>query len=247
MTIIVSTVPPPMPPSSSEKRHREQALLGIRAPHLGREALGVTAVALARLEVAAVGEQPLDAVLEEALLLAQIEVHGRSLARLRAENRLRNDVLLDLVRPAVDRDLAPVEVGRRDRGGPVRSDRRLVVAVLVAFVLRRVGQRERADHSIRSSVVACWISEPLILRIDEAGSACPSRACARRRRRAAASSPAPSVRSPAPPALGEARVLEDRRVADPLQGGEFAQAAQALLRHADPGDVGALVAEQELA
>src|SRR3954471_10078378 len=54
---------------------------------------------------------------------------------LQPENRLGDDVLLDLVRAAIDRDLAPVEVGRRDRAGPVGPDRRLVRAVLVLLLV----------------------------------------------------------------------------------------------------------------
>src|SRR5689334_264724 len=60
--------------------------------------------------------------------------------KLESQYRLRDDVLLDLVRTAVDRDLAPVEVLRRERRRVVRADRRLVPAVVVAELIRqRVG------------------------------------------------------------------------------------------------------------
>src|SRR5688572_4227048 len=59
--------------------------------------------------------------------------------------RLRDDVLLDLVRAAIDRDLAPVEVLRRERRGVVRADRRLVPAVVVGM-RHLVGQRVGADR-----------------------------------------------------------------------------------------------------
>ena len=96
-------------------------------------------------------------------------------------------------------------------------------------------------------MIACWISEPLILRIEEAGSGL----------------------SPLRVALGgddaqlrhlqrlqldldrgdlgaEALVLDQRLAAGLLERGEFLEAADARLGHADAGDAGALVAEQEL-
>src|SRR5712675_999182 len=54
--------------------------------------------------------------------------------------RLGDDVALDLVGAAVDRDLAVVEVARRDLRGPVH---RLVGAVVAMLV---IGCGERADH-----------------------------------------------------------------------------------------------------
>src|SRR6266480_4184104 len=54
---------------------------------------------------------------------------------LQPQDRLGDDVLLDLVRAAVDRDLAHVEVARRERRRPLGSDRRLVPA----FVLEIFG------------------------------------------------------------------------------------------------------------
>src|SRR5689334_18075430 len=63
----------------------------------------------------------------------------------KSQYRLRDDVLLDLVRAAVDRDLAPVEVLRRERRGVVRADRRLVPAVLVG-VAELIRQRVGADR-----------------------------------------------------------------------------------------------------
>src|SRR5678815_4393817 len=56
------------------------------------------------------------------------------------QHRLGDDVALDLVGAAVDRDLAVVEVARRDLGGPVHGLVGAVVAVLV------VGRGKRADH-----------------------------------------------------------------------------------------------------
>src|SRR5262249_31831578 len=51
-------------------------------------------------------------------------------------------VALDLVGAAVDRDLAPVEVGGGEGARVVRSDRRLVAAVEIGLV----GHRIRPDH-----------------------------------------------------------------------------------------------------
>src|SRR5262252_1909330 len=54
--------------------------------------------------------------------------------RSQSQNRLGDDVLLDLVRSAVDRGLAPIEVMRRLRAGPFRPDGWLVPAL--AFIMR---------------------------------------------------------------------------------------------------------------
>src|ERR1700730_15841797 len=56
------------------------------------------------------------------------------------EDSLGDDVLLDLVGAAVDRDLARIEIGRSDRAGPFGSNRRLV-PTLVLVVLRLVRHR----------------------------------------------------------------------------------------------------------
>src|SRR5882724_10257037 len=56
------------------------------------------------------------------------------------QHRLGDDVALDLVGATVDRNLAVVEVARRDLGGPVH---RLVGAVIAMLV---IGRGERADH-----------------------------------------------------------------------------------------------------
>src|ERR1700704_1489274 len=63
-----------------------------------------------------------------------------SLRPLHPQHRLSDDVALDLVGAAVDRDLAVVEIARRDLGGPVHRFVAAVVAVLVE------GCCERADH-----------------------------------------------------------------------------------------------------
>src|SRR5207248_2530183 len=64
---------------------------------------------------------------------------GVVVAGLKPQHRLGDDVALDLVGAAVDRDLAVVEVARRDLGGPVHG---LVRAVVTMHV---VGRGERAD------------------------------------------------------------------------------------------------------
>src|SRR4051812_12456445 len=158
--------------------------------------------------------------------------------------RLGDDVPLDLVRAAVDRDLAPVEIGRRDGAGPVGADRRLVLAVL-GLVL--VGQGVGTDHlhqelgrrlldlraldledrrgRIRLALLAMALGgddaqlrhlQRLELDLDRGE------------------------------LLAKAGRLDQRHLADALEPGELLDAAQALLRDADAGDADALVAEQEL-
>src|ERR1035438_1932503 len=56
------------------------------------------------------------------------------------QHGLGDDVALDFVGAAVDRDLAVVEIARRDLRGPVHGLVAAVVAVLVE------GGGERADH-----------------------------------------------------------------------------------------------------
>src|SRR3954469_2272500 len=56
------------------------------------------------------------------------------------QHGLGDDVALDLVGAAVDRDLAVVEIARRDLRSPVH---RLVAAVVAVLV---IGRGERPDH-----------------------------------------------------------------------------------------------------
>src|SRR5258708_9181803 len=62
-----------------------------------------------------------------------------------------DDILLNLVRTAIDRDLAPVEIVRRQRARPFGADRWLVpaIAVVVGFLRQRIGadrlQQQLAD------------------------------------------------------------------------------------------------------
>src|SRR5580692_3738401 len=58
----------------------------------------------------------------------------------KSQHRLGDDIALDLVRAAIDRNLAVVEIARRDLRGPFH---RLVAAIVTVFV---EGRRERADH-----------------------------------------------------------------------------------------------------
>src|SRR3546814_18924677 len=57
--------------------------------------------------------------------------------RSKTQHHLRDDVALDRVRPAIDRRLAHVEIGRRGAVGVIGADRMLVVA-------RTVGGSETA-------------------------------------------------------------------------------------------------------
>src|SRR5947209_16911688 len=60
------------------------------------------------------------------------------------EDRFRDDVLLNLVRAAVDRDFAGVEISWRDGRGPIGADRRLIPS-LFFFMLLPVRQRVGTD------------------------------------------------------------------------------------------------------
>src|SRR6476620_9335380 len=62
-------------------------------------------------------------------------VRMRLLGVLQSQYRLRDDVLLNLVRAAVDRDLARVEISRRDRRGPIGADGRLVPSLFFFMFL----------------------------------------------------------------------------------------------------------------
>src|SRR6266478_844648 len=61
-----------------------------------------------------------------------------------SQYRLRDDILLNLVRTAIDRDFAPVEIMRRQRPCPFRTNRQLVPAI--AAVVGFLWQRIRADR-----------------------------------------------------------------------------------------------------
>src|ERR1700761_9632854 len=65
---------------------------------------------------------------------------GKRGAKSQPQHRLGDDVALDLVGAAVDRDLAVVEIARRDLRGPLHGFVRAVLAMHV------VGRSERADH-----------------------------------------------------------------------------------------------------
>src|SRR5262245_33406061 len=65
------------------------------------------------------------------------------ITRSQSQYRLRDDVLLNLIRTAVDRDFAPVEIMRRQGACPFGADRRLVPTIVVVGFLR---QRIRADR-----------------------------------------------------------------------------------------------------
>jgi len=162
-----------------------------------------------------------------------------------AQYRLGDDVLLNLVRTAVDRDFARVEVSRRDRRGPVGTDRRLVPALFV-FVLLPVRQRIGADdfhQELRRRLLDFGAFDledrrggiglalgALGLRRNDAQLRHLQRLQLHLHRREL---------------LAEARQLDQRTAVIRRRSGELADAAQPLLRYADAGDADALVAEQE--
>ena len=57
------------------ERQAEQAELRVAAPQLAAPAVGLLHETLPRLEAVAIGQQPLDAVLEQALFVAECEIH----------------------------------------------------------------------------------------------------------------------------------------------------------------------------
>ncbi len=80
---------------------------------------------------------------------AAILVSGQSLVqndgewRLNPQHHLGDDVALDLVRPAVNRRLARVEIGRRGAVGVIGADGVLVVAFTKAAEIRRAIMADR--------------------------------------------------------------------------------------------------------
>ena len=90
------------------KRHCSQAKLAQLRPELGGKAQFRLAEFLALLERIGVAHQTRRGVLQHLLLFSQFEVHCG--APLQLENHLRDDVLLDFVGAAEDRQLAHVEV-----------------------------------------------------------------------------------------------------------------------------------------
>jgi hypothetical protein len=133
-----------------------------------RCAFGGCHLAPALLEAAVARHQPLDAVLQHALVIAELEVHKPSTAFARM-------FFCTSLLPAVDRRGAQREVVRRDCG---RRGRRVVVFVVGALRGLRAG-------GLQSSSLAAWRSSLPC----SSGSMCAGPACrgADRLARAAAS------------------------------------------------------------
>src|SRR6516162_2254229 len=117
----------------------QQPELGVLRPQFAAPALRVLAVGLALLERVTIAEQAIETLLEKPLFLAEVKIH-----RLQSQDRLGDDVLLNLVGAAINCSLAPVEISRRDRPSPFGAYRRLVPA-LVVLALGLVRHRIRAD------------------------------------------------------------------------------------------------------
>src|SRR5215470_6795887 len=75
----------------------QQAELGILRPQFAAPALWALAVGLALLEGVAIAEQTIETLLEKPLFLAEVKIH-----RLQSQDRLGDDVLLNLVGAAVN-------------------------------------------------------------------------------------------------------------------------------------------------
>src|SRR5690606_14552822 len=128
-----------------------QTQLAQLLPELGAE----TGVAGAELEAlfkgVNVANQTGRGVLEHLLLFGQFEVHDRR--SLEFENHFRDDVLLDLVGSAEDRQFAHVEVGRGWGSGIVVDEEFAVVVQLQLF--RQEGQGiwpQRLAHQMRDGL-----------------------------------------------------------------------------------------------
>src|SRR5215472_3366945 len=75
------------------------------------------------------------------------------IARSQSQYRLGDDVLLNLVRTAIDRDLAPVKIVRRQRACPFRADWRLVPAIIVAGFLRQSIGADRLQQQLTDGLL----------------------------------------------------------------------------------------------
>ena len=162
----LSIGPPPRPPSSSLNGAPSRPS-SANAPHFGRQpsfagddlAAGVEVI-LCRMKAASVASSCLGvAEIHRLIFLPCADIprlHGAGNSslplggHLKAQDHLGDDVALDLVRSAVDRRLAHVEIGRRRAVGVVRTDRVLVVAFAEAAEIRRAivadgFQRELGD------------------------------------------------------------------------------------------------------
>jgi len=102
---------------ASRKHFQVEAKLGELRPHLGTPAIGRLRNLAARLEVILVLKQALHGIAEQRLLFGERKIHLPTFPRccsfartLKAEHHFCDDVVLDLVRSAIDRSLAHVEI-----------------------------------------------------------------------------------------------------------------------------------------
>ena len=159
-----------------------------------------------------------------------------------AQYRFGDDVALDFVRSAVDRDFSVVEVHRRRLGGVVRADDRFVVALEVALVRHDVG-----TDDLHQQFGQLLLDDRSFQLQDRRGRVLP------------ALCQLAFIRND--PKLGhfqrfqfdldrgefflEARGFDQRALTGEFQRGEFLDAGDLGLRGTDAGDAGAFVAEQE--
>ena len=94
----------------------EDAELADLVPRVAREAARLDDAAAA-LEVVAALDPAAHGVAQHLLVVGEVEVHGSA-----PEHRLGDDVALDFVAATVDRRLAHVEVGRRERRDECAAD-----------------------------------------------------------------------------------------------------------------------------
>src|SRR5690348_2942004 len=159
------------------------------------------------------------------------------------QHHLRDHVLLDLVRAAIDRSLAVVEIMRRQGRSVVGPDRLLVPAFLERLALE--GERVGADRLHGEFGQALLDLRALDLE-ERALGARPLAAAHRGDHAQIGDLERHQLDFERGDLVAEARAHDERAAAILLLRRDLLQAFQLALRRADAGDAGALIAEQEL-
>src|SRR5690606_4889061 len=89
------------------EQRAQRAQFGVALPELGAVALGRARDAVAHGEAVLFGHEAFQHVRQHAPVFGMVEVHAGSL---QSQDHLRDDVLLDFIRAAEDRQLAVVEI-----------------------------------------------------------------------------------------------------------------------------------------
>src|SRR5690349_20458764 len=103
----------------------------------------------AGVEIIAIAQQPLDAGSKQFLFFRELDIHPIPRAmRLQAQNRFGDNVALDLVRSAVDAELARIQILFR-RGMPVVRTRHEVIGAYRMLADREAIIADRLMSEIR--------------------------------------------------------------------------------------------------